>query len=43
MLATVGLAALRPLSNLARYVIPFLLIGIGIYILLDSGTDVIVG
>ncbi len=33
----------RPLSNLARYVIPFLLIGIGIYILMDSGTDVVVG
>jgi len=33
----------RILSGTARYVLPFLLIGIGVYILLDSGTDVIVG
>ena len=29
------------LSRLAHYVLPFLLIGIGVYILLDSGTDVL--
>jgi len=33
----------RILSRAARYVLPFLLIGIGIYILLDSGTDIMVG
>jgi cadmium resistance protein CadD (predicted permease) len=50
-LAWCGLAAWffsRPplekmLSKAARYVLPFLLIGIGVYILLDSGTDVLVG
>ena len=31
----------RILSRSARYVLPFLLIGIGVYILLDSGTDVL--
>jgi len=33
----------RPLSRIARYVLPFLLIGIGLYILANSGTDVVVG
>jgi cadmium resistance protein CadD (predicted permease) len=33
----------QTLSRAARYVLPFLLIGIGIYVLLDSGTDVVVG
>jgi len=33
----------RPLSRVARYALPFLLIGIGLYILANSGTDVVVG
>ena len=33
----------RPLSRVARYALPVLLIGIGLYILANSGTDVVVG
>ncbi len=33
----------RLVGRSARYVLPFLLIAIGVYILLDSGTDVVVG
>ena len=33
----------RLLGRIARYVLPFLLIGVGLYILVNSGTDVVVG